>query len=143
MPVYAVFVPRDVMYSLLNVDTYSTFRHTCMILDGDTTASAIPFSANWADPRGAGDVVISYHRNDAYVVPTDVHRGTDATSEYVREGLSVKTLDEASKAISDPNEVVVWLNPITSPTAARYVLDVCGDDASIVPREKLAIAPIP
>ena len=131
------------MYSLLKVDTYSIFRHTCMMLEGDTTASASPFSANCADPIGVGVVVTSYHRKAAYVVPTDVQRGTDATKEYVREGLSVSTLDDPSNAISEPNVVVVWLNPITSPTAARYVLDVCGDVPSIVPRAKLAIAPIP
>jgi len=114
-----------------------------MMLEGDTTASAIPFSANCADPTGVGVVVTSYHRKATYVVPTDDQRGTDATSEYVREGLSVNTLDDASNAMSEPNDVVVWLNPITSPTAAIYVLDVCGDDESIVPRAKLAIAPIP
>jgi hypothetical protein len=86
---------------------------------------------------------MSYHRKDAYVVPTDVQRGTDPTSEYVREGLSVSTLDDAFNTISEPNEVVVWLNPMTSPATARYVLDVCGDDPFILPRAKLAIAPIP
>jgi hypothetical protein len=96
-----------------------------MMLEGDSTASAIPFSANCADPSGVGVAVTSYHRKDAYVVPTDVQRGTEPTSEYVLEGLSVSTLVDALNAMSEPNDVVVWLNPLTSPTAAMYVFDVC------------------
>jgi hypothetical protein len=94
------------------------------MLDGLTNASAIPFSANCADPIGVGVVVTSYHRKDTYAVPMDVQRGTEPMREYVREGLSVKTLVDASNTISSPNDVVVWLKPMTSPTAAMYVLDV-------------------
>jgi hypothetical protein len=65
---------------------YSTFRHTDIIFEGVTVASAkelpaTPLEDNCDDPIGVDTVVISYQRNDANAVPVEFQRGTDATRE--------------------------------------------------------------
>jgi hypothetical protein len=91
---------------------YSTFRHTDMMFEGVTIASAselpaTPFDESCDDPIGVETVVTSYHRNDANAVPTEFHTGTDPTREYVREGFRVRVPNDILRVISSPKLVSV------------------------------------
>jgi hypothetical protein len=133
------FVPRAPICSPLKDEMYSIFKHTSMILDGVTTTSAndvpaIPFEDSCEEPIAVGAPVISYHRNEAYVLPTEFHVGTEPTSEYVRDGFRMSVPLVIFKAISSPNAVSIWLNAMISPTVAVYPGSVCGEPVAIEPR---------